>query len=211
MKYLSYLCIVMIFLSFFGCGYYTYYHAIYDITLSEVERPSDTKERYGEPSIVSFEEEGKAKYSFEDEMIKIVWIPTYDRFYFTLTNKTSHSIKIDWDEAVYVDKNGYSKRVTHVMSNYTDLNSPQTPSTIVRNAVITDQIYPADYVYYDYSLGWAVKPLFPYASVKSEHDLLLQAEEYIGKKVQILLPLKIEDVVNEYIFVFNINDVKISH
>jgi len=203
----QYLFLILVVFLLFGCASY---RAVYDITLSKVERPSDAKERYGEPNIITFNEEGKTKYSFEDEMIKIIWIPTYDRFYFTLTNKTSHSIKINWDEAVYVDKNGYSKRVTHSMGNYTDKNSPQPPSTVVRNAIITDEIFPADYVYYDPSLGWALKPLFPYFSVRSEQDLMSQAKEYIDKNIQILLPLIIEDVINEYIFVFRINDVKIS-
>jgi len=209
MKYFNYLCIVFVVLLMFGC---VSYRAIYDITLSEVERPSDAKERYGEPSIVSFEEEGKTKYSFEDEMIKIIWIPTSVQFYFTLANKTSHSIKIEWDEAVYVNEDGMSQRVMHSGVKYIDRNSPQPPTTIVRNATISDIVMPSDNVYFvsgKYG-GWTEKPLFPNVSMTSEQEIMSKAKEYIGKKVQILLPLKIEDVVNEYIFVFNIKDVKIS-
>ena len=208
MKYLKYFCIFMMLFFMIGC---MSYRAIYDITLSEVERPSDAKERYGESRIVKFEEEGKTKYSFEDEMIKIIWIPTSVQFYFTLTNKTSHSIKIEWDEAVYVNESGMSQRVMHSGVKYIDRNNPQPPTTIVRNATISDLILPSDNVYYvsgQYG-GWNEKPLFPNVSMTSEQEIMLKAEEYIGKKVQILLPLKIEDVVNEYIFVFSINDVKI--
>ncbi|GAI08971.1 unnamed protein product, partial [marine sediment metagenome] len=33
-------------------------------------------------------------------------------------------------------------------------------------------------------------------------ELKAKAEKYIGKTIQVLLPLQIEDVVNEYIFIF---------
>ena len=79
-------------LVFFSCV--SHHHAIYDISLSEVERPADAKERYGEQKIVSFEEQGKTKYSFQDEMVRIIWIPTSYQFSFGLTNKTKYSIKI---------------------------------------------------------------------------------------------------------------------
>tara|TARA_B100000749_G_C17999800_1_gene290852 strand:+ start:213 stop:410 length:198 start_codon:yes stop_codon:yes gene_type:complete len=35
-------------------------------------------------------------------------------------------------------------------------------------------------------------------------------KKFIGKTVQVLLPLKIEDIVNEYIFSFTIEDVEVK-
>ncbi len=38
-------------------------------------------------------------------------------------------------------------------------------------------------------------------------DLILEkAKHIVGKKVQVLLPLQIEGVLNDYIFVFTVND-----
>ena len=104
---------VLIFLT--GC----LYQAHYDIGLQEVERPAQAKEKYGEQKITQIEEEGVAKYSFDDQMINIVIYPTHSGIYFTLKNKTSYSIKIIWDEAAFVDENGSSHRVKRSFKVYT--------------------------------------------------------------------------------------------
>lgn len=192
-----------------GCVPMHYAH--YDIGLREVERPSDAKQRYGEPTIVQFEEEGKTKYSFEDGMLKIIWLPTSDKFGFFLTNKTSHSIKIIWDEAVYVDESGMSKRIMHSGVKYIDRNNPQPPTTIVRGATISDIVLPTDNVYYvsgQYG-GWIELPLFPRRSAQKP-EIESKAKGFVGKDVQVLLPIKIEDVVNEYVFVFSIDGYSIT-
>jgi hypothetical protein len=209
MKFLKTIMIASLLLLMFGC---VSYRALYDISLSEVERPTNAKERYGDQKIISFEEEGKTKFSFEDKMVKVIWIPISTQFLFRLTNKTDHSIKIIWDEAVYVDENGMSKRIMHSGVKYTDRNNPQPPTTIVRGATISDLIFPTDNVYWvsgQYG-GWRETPLFPNSSITSAQEITDKAKQYVGKSVQVLLPLKIEDVVNEYIFSFKINDVQIK-
>lgn len=183
------------------------YQGFYNVGLQEVERPENAKERYGESKIVNFEEEGKTKYSYEDDMIKIVWLPLSTQFGFTLKNKTDHSIKIIWDEAVYVDQNGSSGRVMHAGVKYTDRNNPQPPTVVVKKANIDDMIVPTDNVYYvsgQYG-GWRTKPMFPNrASTQEELNALTQ--KYIGKEVKVLLPLKIQETINEYIFTFKVED-----
>ena len=183
------------------------YKGFYNVGLKEVERPENAKERYGESKIVNFKEEGKTKYSYEDDMIKIVWLPLSTQFGFKLKNKTDHSIKIIWDEAVYVDQNGSSGRVMHAGVKYTDRNNPQPPTVVVKNANIEDIIVPTDNVYYvsgKYG-GWRTKPMFPNrASTQEELNVLTQ--KYIGKEVKILLPLKIQETINEYIFTFKVED-----
>ena len=183
------------------------YQGFYNVGLQEVERPENAKERYGESKIVNFEEEGKTKYSYEDDMIKIIWLPLSTQFGFTLKNKTDHSIKIIWDEAVYVDQNGSSGRVMHAGVKYTDRNNPQPPTVVVKKANIDDMIVPTDNVYYvsgQYG-GWRTKPMFPNrASTQEELNALTQ--KYIGKEVKVLLPLKIQETINEYIFTFKVED-----
>jgi len=190
-----------------GCAH----RANYDINLAQVERPSDAKERYGESTIIKFEEEGKTKYSFEDEMLKIVWLPTAERFHFVISNKTSHSIRIIWDEAVYVDENGTSKRIMHQGVKYSERNNPQPPTTIVRGATVSDSIIPTDNVRYVRGRygGWRESPLFPESS--EQRQLLEErAKALVGERVQVLLPIQIQDVVNEYIFVFSIDGYSIT-
>lgn len=181
------------------------YQGFYNVGLQEVERPENAKERYGESKIVNFQEEGKTKYSYEDEMIKIVWLPLPTQFAFTLQNKTDHSIKIIWDEAVYVNENGSSGRVMHAGVKYIDRNNSQPPTVVVKNANIDDMVVPTEKVSYISGLGWSTSPMFPNRAMTPE-ELNTLSQSYIGKTVQVLLPLQFEDTVNEYIFSFKVED-----
>ncbi len=190
-----------------SCSAYT---PFYDIGLLEVERPAQAKERYGEQKITTTLEEGVTKYCFEDEMVKTVWLPTPNQVSFVLTNKTNHSIRIIWDEAAYVDEEGISHRVMHEGVKYIDREKPQPPTVVVRKATITDLVFPTDNIQY-VSRGdkmWHKSPLFP-TSAKTVDELKATTAGYVGKTIQVLLPLQIEDVVNEYIFVFEIKTVDV--
>lgn len=198
--------IIYLLLTIFVSSCYSY-KGIYKVGLQEVERPENVKERYGESKIVNFEEEGQTKYRYEDDMIEIVWVAVSTQFSFSLKNKTDHSIKIIWDEAVYVDENGSSGRVMHAGVKYTDRNASQPPTVIVKNAKIDDLVCPTDNVYYvsgQYG-GWHTKPLFP-NSATTQEDLNKLTQASVGKVVQILLPLQIEETVNEYIFTFKVEE-----
>ena len=175
----------------------------YDMKLQKVERTKNSENNYGESKIVNFKEEGKSKYSYEDQMIKIVWTPVSTQFGFILDNKTNHSIKIIWDEAVYIDENGSSERVMHSGVKYSESTNPQIPTIIIKNGNVSDILIPVDNIYYvsgKYG-GWNTQPLFTDWAYSPE-ELYIVTQEYIGKSVKILLPLKIEGVVNEYIFTF---------
>jgi len=183
------------------------YQGIYKIGLQEVEVPENKNDRYGKSTVVSFEEEGVLKYMYEDSLIKITWIPMTSQFGFSLLNKTNHSIKIIWDEAVYVNEKGLSQKVFHSGVKYVDKNNAQPPTVIVKNATVEDLIVPTDNVYYvsgKYG-GWRTKPLLQNSAMTSE-ELDQITKDYIGKNLQILLPLEIEGEINEYLFTFKIED-----
>lgn len=198
-----------------GC---TTYNVMYEISLKEVERPVRAKERYGERNISKVEEEGSKKYYFEDELVKITWIPTASQFSIILTNKTDHSIKIVWDEAAYVDENGASHRIMHSGVKFIDRNNSQPPSIVVRKGYIADLIIPTDKVQWDnqdYKSSWHAEPIFPFDTpinleLKTEEELKTKNKDYVGKTVQVLLPLQIEDAVSEYIFIFEIKNIEIK-
>ena len=135
----------------FGCETM---HAIYDIGLYEVERPADAMERYGEQKIARVEEEEATKYSFEDDLVQIVWLAQPNEISFLLNNKTDYSIKIIWDEAAFVDKGGMSHRVMHLGVKYSDRNASQPPTVVARKGSIHDVVVPTDYVYYVSGSGW---------------------------------------------------------
>ena len=192
----------------------TIYTARYDIVLTEVQRPAKAKARYGSQKIDKIVEDGVNKYYFEDNMIRIIWVIEVAQPSFVINNKTENSIRLIWDEAAYVDENGFSKRVMHQGVKYADRNNAQPPSIIVRNGRLADFIIPTENVYYreGYYGSWKTKPLFPDTKENNGNaeDFLKGLKSYLGKTFQILLPLQIEDVTNDYIFTFKINDILIN-
>lgn len=178
-----------------------YYYLKYDISLWKVEKPSMAKEKAGNSQITN--------NIYEDEFINISWAIDPLTIAFTLLNKTDHSLKIIWDEAVFVDPIGRNHRIFHSGVRYIDRNAPQPPSIIVRKGQLTDTIYPTDYVHF--SDEWEEEPILPYSESGGDPELLFEEGKlYIGSTIQILLPLEINGKINEYIFVFKINDVTLK-
>ena len=180
----------------------------YGVSLSAVESPSDAKVKYGDTKIVSFEEEGQSKYRYEDDYISMSWYVGSKQFFFTLKNNSDYSIKIPWDDIVYVDAAGDTKRIMHSGVKYIDRNASQPASVVPKNASISDILLPTDNVYYvsgQYG-GWRERYLFP----RYDSQEAASQSSMVGKKVRILFPIIIQDVQNEYTFEFTINDVTVK-
>jgi hypothetical protein len=176
------------------------------MVLKEVERPAQAKQRYGEQAITTVTD-SVTKLAFEDQLVKILWFPTNRRVYFDLTNKTDHSIKIVWEEAAFVAPNGRSGAVMHNGVRYNDCAATKTPSVVVRGAALSDVIVPCDYVEFEeFGSTWVVNGFLPTETQRP--DLDAQAAEmtakHAGKHFSVLLPIQIEDVVNDYLFTFEV-------
>lgn len=170
----------------------------YVVNLSAVESPENSKVQFGETKVVTFNDGDKQKYRYEDDYINIVWFVGYKSFDFSLTNKTDHTIKINWDDISYVDITGNVGRVMHSGVKYTDRNNSQPATSIPKKATITDLLLPTDNVYYQSGKygGWRENPLIPYSYSSGGAE---------GKTMTILMPIMIENVQNDYTFEFVIN------
>lgn len=181
--------------------------ASYSVGLSSVESPADAKLQFGETKVVSFiDEQGIDKYRYEDDYIEVVWTVSATQFHFDLKNKSDYTIKINWDDISYVDINASAGRVMHAGIRYVDRNNSQPPTSIPKNATITDVLIPTDNVFLNTGAygGWQTKNLIP-SFYKSQDALNQYAESYVGKKMKILMPIVIESVQNDYTFEFNID------
>lgn len=178
----------------------------YDVSLSAVESPADAKVKYGDTKIVSFEEDGQSKYRYEDDYINISWYVGLKQFYFTLKNKSDYSLKIPWDDIVYVDVDGDTKRVMHSGVRYTDRNASQPASIVPKNASISDVLLPTDNVSYNSGIGWTEGYLFPQYSKQEDAS----NSRVLGKNIRVTFPIIIQDVQNEYTFEFSINDATVE-
>lgn len=178
----------------------------YDVSLSAVESPADAKVKYGDTKIVSFEEDGQSKYRYEDDYINISWYVGLKQFYFTLKNKSDYSLKIPWDDIVYVDVDGDTKRVMHSGVKYTDRNASQPASIVPKNASISDVLLPTDNISYNSGIGWTEGYLFPQYSKQEDAS----NSRVLGKNIRVTFPIIIQDVQNEYTFEFSINDATVE-
>lgn len=180
--------------------------ANYSIGLKTVESPANAKQQFGETKIVNFQDGETNKYRYEDDYINIVWYVDSKRFYFDLTNKSGHTIKINWDDISYVDYNGKVGRVMHSGVKYAERNNSQPASTVPKGATLSDILIPTENVYFISGQfgGWREKYLIPCVyNDAATRDA--QASSYVGKTMTIMMPIMIENVQNDYTFTFNID------
>lgn len=203
-NYLLTLALFASMLMLFSCG--TSYMASYSVGLSSVESPADAKKQFGETKVVTFKDGDVNKYRYEDDFIEIVWYVGLTQFNFELKNKSPHTIKINWDDISYVNINGKTGRVMHAGVKYTDRNNSQPASSIPKGASLSDILLPTDNVYFASGQfgGWRESNLIP-SFYKTREAMAKEAESYVGKKMTILMPIMIENIQNDYTFVFNID------
>lgn len=194
------LCVSALFFS--GC--LTYYTGKYDVELESVERPANAQERYGESEILSLETEGVSQYVYTDDLVKVILIPLSDQIKLFVQNNTDHSIKIVWDDAAFVGVSGKSSRVMHSGVRYIDKNNPQPPSVIPKGSTLDDIIVPVDNIYFSGS-NWITLSIL--LDKTMDKKLLSDfSKEAVGKSLVLVLPIKIEDVVNEYVFTLKVKN-----
>lgn len=172
----------------------------YKTALMKVEKPEDSTNRYGETKVI--QDEGIDKYSYNDSIIDITIYGTEKEFRFELTNISSNSLKIIWNEAAFVGLDGSTSKIMHVGTKYSQRESDQPATTIIKGAKISDLATPTANVYYDEGIsigyttvgsGWETRPMLP--------------TEYNGKEageIRLMLPIQIKEVINEYTFVFRV-------
>jgi hypothetical protein len=194
-----------------GCS--ATYAATYVIPFTAVQRSESADEGNGDVAIVEIEHEGRSGFVFEDELIRIAWFTDPDSFKFVLRNRTDRTMKVLWDEGAYVDMDGLSHRIIHGQTEFGDRMLAQIPSVIVSGGMIDDLVYPASY----YEIGSGTRQLFPTSltvdmgprvrRLLPEWKAELRALQ--GRSVRILLPVRVHDVVNEYLFEFTVKSVEV--
>ncbi|MBP3566761.1 MAG: hypothetical protein J6J76_04345 [Paraprevotella sp.] len=186
--------------------------AVYSVSLKTVECPKAVNKQFGETKVVTYDDGNITKYRYEDDYIEITWFVSLSRFNFELKNKSDYTIKINWDDISYVDIENKSGRVIHAGVKYADRSRSQVSTVLAKNTKISDMLLPVDNVYYKpyngFSFGgWGEANLIP-SYYKTKKDLNKFAPLYIGQKMKILMPILIENVQNDYIFEFVIDDWK---
>jgi hypothetical protein len=164
---------------------------IWHSTLVKVEKPEKSSERYGDVKTV--DDKGVTKFSFEDDYINIIIFGGDSHFSFKLDNKTQNSIKIVWDDAVFVDCNGSTSKVMHSGIKYNEKENPQVATTIISGASLEDIACPISNIRFDeVQKEWVTDTMYPKTISKGV------------KQFRLMLPIQIKEVVNEYVFIFDV-------
>ena len=184
---------------------------LYSIGLKTIESPANAKQQFGETKVVNFKDnetkivnfkDGKTnKYRYEDDYINIVWYTDSKYFYFDLTNKSKYTIKINWDDISYVDYNGKVGRVMHSGIKYIERTNSQPSSTIPKRACLSEVLIPTKNIYFNKMLfggSWEENNLIPSNHKDDE-------AKFVGKTITIMMPIMIENVQNDYTFIFSID------
>lgn len=163
--------------------------------LTKVEKPSNSAVRYGKTTSVT--DKDITKYSYEDNFIDILIFAGSTQFNFVLKNVSDNTLKVVWNEAVFVDVDGSTSKIMHTGIKYSQREADQPASTIIKGAKLEDLAAPTDKVYYsDVLKEWTSKSLYVNANKKLE-----------GQIIKLMLPIQVKDVVNEYIFEFTLSYV----
>lgn len=166
----------------------------YISVLSKVEKPSNPSIRYGKTTTV--EDKNITKYSYVDNVIDILIFGGSKQFDFILKNVSDNSIKVIWNEAVFVGFDGTTSKVMHVGTKYSQREADQPATTIIKGAKIEDLAAPNCNVRYsDVLKEWVTESMYPTIPATSPGQLRL------------MLPIQIKEVINEYVFVFDVNYV----
>lgn len=159
-------------------------------TLTQVEKPSNPSIRYGKTTTDT--EEGITKFSYQDNFIDVIIFASESAFFFTLKNVSDNTLKVVWNEAVFVDVDGFTSKVMHSGIKYSQKESDQLASIVIRGAKLEDSAVPIDKVYYSDN-EWTTKSLYSKAK-----------PELSDQNIKLMLPIQVMDVVNEYIFEFTL-------
>jgi len=188
---------------FLGCR--TTYQASYDMSLSEVERPADAEKRFGETEVSKTD----TSYVFEDRFIHAVVMPSGGFTGMIIKNKTDNTIRIDWNQGAFVGPDGSSQILVHGEMRKIDIGRDVSSTVIAPNSSV-EKIVTGDE-----EVDGAEKIPTARVSQTSEKtqvkdSLEKDAKSLIGRNFQVVMPFKIKDTVNEYIFRVNINDVSVE-
>jgi hypothetical protein len=166
--------------------------------LYSVEKtPSNLDDRGGK--ITRIDVNGVTKYEYMDDFIDIIILCEPSQFEFILKNVSQDTQKLIWNEGVFVDAYGNSSKIMHSGIRYSEREKDQSSSVIIRDAMITDVAIPISNVRYDDKLldDWVIDPIY-------------KKDDIIYGQIRLMLPIQIKDIINDYVFVFNL-DYKFDH
>jgi len=181
----------------------------YDVGLDQVERPTDAAERYGEYTVTEQDTTEGTKYVYNDELLTAGWLYGGDSMFLSLQNKTDYSIRILLNEGAFVLPSGSSQRILTGDMSYAERNEEVQPIIVPSGASSSAFLIPSDNINFNQYSGVTVESILPPGRI-TEQAQTSSVEQNIGKTFSVLLPIEIQDTVNEYTFTFKVNGARVE-
>jgi hypothetical protein len=160
-----------------------YYHLVFN----NITKPKSSKFTKGKVSTNNI----TGQTSYDDNHISLKIYPEDDCFRFSIKNLSQNTMIINWDDVIFIDENSESQRMVHSGIRYIHVNSPQTPSKILKNTMINDVLIPVHRVY-----NGGINDILHRCGIRS-----LFTE---GTLVHIVLPIEMNGVSYEYTISYEI-------
>jgi hypothetical protein len=160
----------------------------YSIELS-VSRNSAAETRGG---TVVLGEAGEGVHTMEDSTVRIeIGLPeSNDAIPVQIRNKTSSTLRLLWDEVVFIDTDGEGSRVMHIGIRFIERERSMPPRIIPADSTLTDQITPINRVRYEERR---------YGTWRTETSPLLSRTNLReGARIGLLLPFEVDGQRMEY-------------
>jgi hypothetical protein len=133
---------------------------------------------------------------YSDSLMTISWMFHPTHLSFTLENTGNRSLKIIWDDVMFIDKNNTIHNVFHDGVKIVDREQEQRPTTIIKNTKLSDRIILIDMVEYSsYFNRWMFDFLFPRLASNDGN-------------IRVLMPVQTGEETIEYVFTFEVKDLR---
>lgn len=213
MKNLLYICCCIILLP--ACADL---QITYDMSIQSVERPRSRETDLGEISTSTIKRNGKLFSAFEDNLIAAQFFYGDKDIELLLVNKFEQTVKLNWDNAAWVDTDGRSMRLIHSGIRLNDKNAPQAPSLIPKLGTLNVYIVPANNLWTHRGVdaqgkafrvsGWETLFDLQVGSEEDEETRVKRAQANVGKSCAILLPIEVDGHQYDYVFHFKLGNVR---
>lgn len=155
--------------------------------------------------------------TWSDENIGVSFAVTRNSILFEMENLTNETLKLIWDEAVFVQF-GKTQKVMHEGVKFIDRNASQPASVIPPRLSIRDAIVPTNNIYWSRGMynryasvpgSWQKEDLLPTWTNKDEDQFKKLIESQKGKDAfSVILPIQKGNEIKRYAFTFMVTDVQ---
>ncbi len=183
-----------------------FYTVTYSCSLSAVELSINSQTLENNHNIEEKSSETFPSYIYEDESFVFTWKVNLTRLSFNIENKTKETVKIDWNNVIFVDCYNLVNNVMPKGAKYINHDKSFSPTIILKGTTYEGIIIPSNNVVLNAAVEWTELFLIPCVYTEEVYREEL-APRFLGKKMRVLMPIMVGNKQYEYCFYFTIDKI----